>query len=72
VEREIQQHKRIISALKRLSGCRVVPRRETVVTVYDLRAERKRASCEATPSPTQQCKQPATRFAHDGGHSDAS
>lgn len=34
VDREIQQLKRRISALKRLSGCRVVLGGETVVTVY--------------------------------------
>lgn len=74
VEREIQQHKRIISALERLSGCRVVLGGENVVTVYrpSRRTEKRllRGLHRHKASGANIHQLPASP--HDGGYADAS
>lgn len=73
VDREIQQLKRRISALERLSGCRVVLGRETVVTVYRP-SRRTEKSLLRGLHRHQHSSANNQRLAspHDGGHSDAS
>ncbi|HPE70593.1 MAG TPA: hypothetical protein PK018_00240 [Candidatus Competibacter sp.] len=74
VEREIQQHKRIISKLERLSGCRVVLGGETVVTVY--RPSRKTERRLLRGQHRHQTITAGDDFPalsiYEGGHSDAS
>lgn len=74
VDREIQQLKHRISALERLSGCRVVLGRETVVTVYrpSRKTERRLLRGQHRHQTITAGDDFPTLSIYEGGHSDAS